>query len=100
MATTQPTVRAAALPAASVQPIRRNIVDVPSNEGRVMPLVGFEVTPTKPTIREETVTKKKAKRPTRIEPASRGPKLWRVPNTCGRIDIKQAPTAPPIPMEA
>jgi hypothetical protein len=31
----------------------------------VIPLVGFDVTPTRPTIRDETVTKKKAQRITR-----------------------------------
>src|SRR5688572_19062059 len=57
-ATTQPTVRAAALPAAPVQPSRRNTDEVASRVAMVMPLVGFEVTPTRPTIRAETVTKK------------------------------------------
>jgi hypothetical protein len=33
----------------------------------VIPEVGFEVTPTSPTIRELTVTKKKAKTAMRIE---------------------------------
>ena len=34
---------------------------VPSSVAIVMPEVGFEVTPTSPTMRELTVTKKKAK---------------------------------------
>ncbi|MNC90243.1 hypothetical protein D3C83_63180 [compost metagenome] len=73
IATTQPIVNAPALPASSVHPINRNTVDVPSSEAIVMPLVGFEVTPTRPTMRDATVTKKKAKIATRIVAMIREP---------------------------
>ena len=61
MATTQPMVSAAALPFMSVQPSTRKIPAVPSSAAMVMPLVGLLVTPTSPTMREATVTKKNAK---------------------------------------
>src|SRR5210317_2087306 len=71
IATTQPTVNAAALPIVSVQPNSRNMEAVPSNAAIVMPLVGLLVTPTRPTIRDATVTKKKANTTTQIAAAVR-----------------------------
>ena len=41
---------------------------VPNNVAIVMPEVGFEVTPTSPTILDDTVTKKKANITIRSEP--------------------------------
>ena len=70
IATTAPTVNAVILPVVSVQPNIRKITDVPNKAAMVMPLVGFEVTPTIPTIREETVTKKNAKNTIKIEAVS------------------------------
>ena len=61
MATTVPMVSAAILPRSPVQPNSRKSDEVASSVAMVMPLVGFEVTPTNPTMRDETVTKKKAK---------------------------------------
>ena len=69
--TTVPTISAVALPRVSVQPIIRKIKLVPRRVAMVMPEVGFEVTPTSPTIRELTVTKKKAKTAMRIEARAR-----------------------------
>ena len=71
MQTAVPTISAVALPARSVQPKRRKIALVPSSVAIVIPDVGFEVTPTRPTIRELTVTKKKAKTAMRIEATNR-----------------------------
>ena len=61
MATTVPTINAVALPAMSVQPKARNTRLVPRSAAIVIPDVGFDVTPTSPTMRELTVTKKNAK---------------------------------------
>src|SRR5690606_40771060 len=61
MATTVPIVSAAILPASSVQPSSRKMDEVAISVAMVMPLVGLDVTPTIPTIREDTVTKKNAK---------------------------------------
>ena len=71
MHTAVPTISAVALPARSVQPKRRKIALVPSRVAIVIPDVGFEVTPTNPTIRALTVTKKKAKTAMRIEATNR-----------------------------
>ena len=60
MATTQPTVRAPALPMSPVQPSSKKTVAVSNSVAMVIPLVGLEVTPTRPTMRDDTVTKKKA----------------------------------------
>ena len=61
MATDVPTMSAVALPARSVHPSSRKTALVPSSVAIAMPDVGLEVTPTRPTILELTVTKKKAK---------------------------------------
>ena len=68
MQTAVPTINAVALPSMLVQmelpdscATTRKIRLVPSNAAIVMPDVGLEVTPTRPTMRDDTVTKKKAK---------------------------------------
>ena len=70
MATTQPTISAAAFPVRSVQPMARKIVAVPSSAAMVMPEVGLLVTPTRPTMRAATVTKKNANRTTQTAATS------------------------------
>ena len=60
MQTTVPTMSAVAFPRESVHPIIQKTALVPSSAAMVMPEVGFEVTPTSPTMRELTVTKKNA----------------------------------------
>ncbi len=83
MATTHPTVKAAAIPVLSVQPISRNTADVPMSDAMVIPLVGLEVTPTSPTIREATVTKKNAKTTTHTAAIALTARASIAPNTCG-----------------
>ncbi|MEZ5333196.1 MAG: hypothetical protein R2991_14385 [Thermoanaerobaculia bacterium] len=60
-----------------------------SSVAMVMPLVGFEVTPTRPTMREETVTKKKAAIATRTAETSRGRKPGSSEKICGTATIKR-----------
>ena len=102
IATTAPTVSAATLPASSVQPSSRNNEDVPSKVAIVIPLVGFDVTPTSPTIRELTVTKKKAKTTTssaaRARPAATSMLLNAIGTTARMAKIARAPT-PTTPSE-
>ena len=69
--TTVPTMRTVALPARSVQPARKNTRLTPSSVAMAIPDVGLEVTPTRPTIRELTVTKKNAKIAMRTEATAR-----------------------------
>ena len=57
MQTTVPTVRMAARAEGSVQPKATNTTETPSSVTSVMPEVGLEQTPIRPTIREETTTK-------------------------------------------
>ncbi len=71
MHTAVPTISAVALPNVSVQPAAAKIRLVPSSVAIVIPDVGLEVTPTRPTMRELTVTKKKAKRTTRAAAMAR-----------------------------
>ena len=97
IATTQPTVRAAALPIVSVQPNTRKIDAVPSNAAMVMPLVGLLVTPTSPTIRDATVTKKNANTTTQIAAAARMPTSPTAPNTCGTSTSTDAMMSTPMP---
>jgi hypothetical protein len=69
--TTVPTIKAVAFPGRSVHPIRKKIKLVPRSVAMVIPEVGLDVTPTRPTIRELTVTKKKAKIAMSIEAKAR-----------------------------
>src|SRR5688572_2003200 len=97
MATTVPTVSAPILPASSVQPMARKTAEVPSREAIVMPLVGFEVTPTSPTIRDDTVTKKNAKITTQIAATDRLTTLSSAPKAWGtNASIRNTATAPTI----
>ncbi len=97
IATTQPTVSAATLPKASVQPKARNTDAVPSNAAIVMPLVGLLVTPTRPTMREATVTKKKANTTTQRAAARRMGTPPTAPNTCGTRTRTAAMAMTPMP---
>ena len=84
-ATTVPTVSAAALPKSSVQPSRAKSIEVPKSATIVIPDVGLEVTPTMPTMRDDTVTKRNAKAAMQTAPIpliQNGPPS---PMACGRI---------------
>ena len=59
--TTVPTVRIAARAAMSVQPRATNTTDTPSSVTSAMPEVGFDDTPMRPTMRDETTTKARPK---------------------------------------
>ena len=93
IATTQPTTSAATLPESSVQPSSRKTVEVSIREAMVMPLVGFEVTPTRPTMRDETVTKKKAQTTTSTAARARTGKVSSGPKVCGTSAISRASAA-------
>ncbi len=92
MQTAVPTISAVALPAMSVQPNRKNTKLVPSNVAIVIPDVGFDVTPTRPTIRELTVTKKNANRAMRIDATPRTVTESRYPSTPG-VRVRSRSTA-------
>ena len=97
IATTQPTVSAVALPSVSVQPSARKMEAVPSNDAIVMPLVGLLVTPTRPTMRDATVTKKNANSTTQKAATARCGMSPTAPNTCGTSTSTAATTSTPIP---
>ena len=65
---------------------------MPINDAMVIPLVGLEVTPTRPTMRDDTVTKKKANTTTQTEAVARTAKES-IANTLGTIAITRAITA-------
>ena len=71
MATIVPTVRTPARAAPSVQPAAANTVAVPRRVTRVIPDVGCEETPTMPTMRAATATKRTPKTPTPAESTAR-----------------------------
>ncbi len=97
MHTAVPTISAVALPAISVQSSARKIRLVNNSVAIVIPDVGLLVTPTIPTIREATVTKKKAAMAikiaatVRIATLSRNP---RIPGTSTRINSTTHRAAP------
>src|SRR3954452_5277621 len=74
MQTTVPTVRIAARAEGSVQPQRTKTTDAPSSVTSVIAEVGFEETPIRPTMRDETTTKQTPKIATPSAATRRGPK--------------------------
>ncbi len=98
MATTQPTVSAATLPTSPVQPRTRKMAEVASSVAMVMPLVGFEVTPTRPTMRDETVTKKNAATATSTAARARPPTWGRLLKTWGTKAMTRTSTPTPAPI--
>ncbi len=96
MATTAPMDSAATRPVSSVQPSATKIKLVPSRVAIVMPDVGLDVTPTSPTMRLDTVTKKKAKMATRIAAKTRTVRDSMNPNTCGMTARKSTTRPTPI----
>ena len=75
MQTTVPTVRIAARAAGSVQPRATKTTDTPSSVTSVMPEVGFEETPIRPTMRDDTTTKASAEDGhARARPRGAGPR--------------------------
>ncbi len=81
--TVVPTMRAVALPSRSVHPNSRKMRLVPSSVAMAMPEVGFEVTPTSPTMRALTVTKKNAKTAIKMDAMARIHTASRNPSTPG-----------------
>src|SRR6185503_3764076 len=61
MQTTVPTVRMAARAEGSLQPRATNTMETPRSVTSVMPDVGFELTPMRPTIRDDTTTNARPK---------------------------------------
>src|SRR5205085_4093991 len=72
MATIVPTVRTAARAFASVQPAAAKTVATPRSVTSAMPDVGCEETPTMPTMRAATATKRTPKIPTPAAQTARG----------------------------
>src|SRR4030081_345969 len=71
--TTVPTVRIAARAEGSVQPHNTKTTDAPRSVTSVIAEVGFDETPIKPTMREETTTKQTPKIATPSDATRRGP---------------------------
>ncbi len=80
-----------------VQPSRWNATDVPISDAIVMPLVGFDVTPTRPTIRDDTVTKKNANTTTHTAATARTGDDPTAPKTCGTSANTPAMISSPKP---
>ncbi len=97
MATTAPIDSAATLPVSSVQPSATKMRLVPSSVAMVIPEVGFDVTPTSPTMRLDTVTKKKAKIATSSAPSTRTENDSMNPKTCGATARNRTTVSTPIP---
>src|SRR3954447_6158837 len=72
MQTTVPTVRIAARADGSCQPRSTNTTETPSSVTSVIAEVGFEETPIKPTMRDDTTTKQTPKIATAIAAIRRG----------------------------
>jgi hypothetical protein len=85
------------LPSVSVQPNIRKIDEVPSRAAMVMPLVGLLVTPTRPTMRDATVTKKNANITTHSAATARMPTPPTAPKTWGTKISTMAIRDAPIP---
>ena len=66
-------------------------------QSRCAPLVGFEVTPTRPTMREETVTKKNAKITTSSAASARPSGIPMVLNAAGTRASTRKTTSAPMP---
>ena len=96
-ATTAPTVSAATLPLSSVHPSSRNTDEVASSVAIVMPLVGFAVTPTSPTMRELTVTKKNANTTTSMAATARPAGISMLLNARGTSTSVAKTSAAPTP---
>src|SRR3954462_7192776 len=75
MQTTVPTVRIAARADGAFQPNSTKITETPSSVTSVIADVGFDETPIRPTMREDTTTKQMPKIATPRAAMRRGPKL-------------------------
>ncbi len=73
MATMVPMVSTAARASSEVQPKKANTDAVPSKVTSVIPEVGCELTPTSPTMRAATATKRMPKKPTPPAQTRRAP---------------------------
>src|SRR5919106_314013 len=92
MHTTVPTVRIAARAEGSVQPQRTKTRATPSRVTRVMPEVGLDDTPIRPTMRDETTTKRAPKLP---PPGAAGGRGGNGMPPAGRPEIKTGPRTTP-----
>jgi hypothetical protein len=81
MHTTPPMVIARAPKAGAVQPCIRKMAQVAMSVAMVMPETGLAEEPTRPTIRELTVTKRKPKMSTSSEAARLAPQPTKAPGT-------------------
>src|SRR5258706_4689586 len=97
--TTDPTVSIAARAAGSVQPNSTKATEAPTNVTSVIAEVGFEETPIKPTMRDDTTTKQTPKMATPSAATSRGPKAMlpaSSPGTATRVTTTASGTTTTI----
>src|SRR5688572_6867223 len=97
--TTVPTVRIAARAEGSVQPSRTKTTETPSRVTSVIAEVGFDDTPIRPTMRDETTTKATPKIATPSAATTRGTKDMlpaKRPGTATSVSTTSAGTATTI----